>query len=199
MQYEPRPQRILLPVSPLFMALTLILALGFNLLPWRNVVGNIQVPLEIRGLAKTAMQDKVQSLLQLVGLTGFEKSYPAQLSGGMRKRVALARLLAYDPETLLLDEPFAALDEPTRFKLNEDLLRLWRARGLTVIFVTHSVFESVFLAQRVIVMTRRPGRIASEVAIPFPPPRDATLRTSPEFGALCRVLSDGLARATEAA
>ena len=143
-----------------------------HLLPWRTVVGNIQVPLEIRGLAKPAMQDKVRSLMELVGLTGFEKSYPSQLSGGMRKRVALARLLAYDPETLLLDEPFAALDAQLRLNMQIELLQLSRRLNKTVLFVTHDLDEAAALGDRCVVFSPRPGSIRQVLVSPLPRERD---------------------------
>ena len=143
-----------------------------HLLPWRNVVGNIQVPLEIRGLPKPAMQDKVRSLMELVGLTGFEKSYPSQLSGGMRKRVALARLLAYDPETLLLDEPFAALDAQLRLNMQIELLQLSRRLNKTVLFVTHDLDEAAALGDRCVVFSPRPGTIRQVLVSPLPRERD---------------------------
>jgi NitT/TauT family transport system ATP-binding protein len=169
-----------------------------TLMPWTSVADNVYLPLRLAGMSRTEAQPRIGEALAAVELTEFAEAYPRELSGGMRMRVSIARALVTRPDILLLDEPFAALDEPTRFKLNEDLLKLWRTRGLTVIFVTHSVFESVFLAQRVIVMKRRPGRIASEIAIPLPPERDAALRMSGDFGATCRAVSDTLARATAA-
>jgi NitT/TauT family transport system ATP-binding protein len=131
-----------------------------------------------------------------MGLDGFAHVYPRELSGGMKMRVSIARALVTEPQLLLLDEPFAALDEITRFRLNEDLLRLWRQHGWTVVFVTHSVFESVFLSNRIVVMTKRPGRVAVEVAIDLPYPREGALRTAPEYSAECRRLSQLLAEAS---
>ncbi len=135
--------------------------------------------------------------LTRVGLADFADAYPRQLSGGMRMRVSIARALVTAPRLLLMDEPFAALDEITRFKLNDDLIALWRELGMTVVFVTHSVFESVFLSQRIVVMTARPGRVFSELAIDAPG-RDARFRTSAEYAGYCRVVSEALAQASAA-
>ncbi|MCC6470631.1 MAG: ABC transporter ATP-binding protein [Alphaproteobacteria bacterium] len=143
-----------------------------HLLPWRTVAANIQVPLEIQGRSRAEMRDKIQALMELVGLLGFEKSYPAQLSGGMRKRVALARLLAYDPETLLLDEPFAALDAQLRLNMQIELLGLSRRLNKSVLFVTHDLDEAAALGDRCVVFTARPGRIRAILASPLPRERD---------------------------
>ncbi len=143
-----------------------------HLLPWRTVAANIQVPLEIQGKSRPEMRDKVASLMQLVGLTGFDKSYPAQLSGGMRKRVALARLLAYDPETLLLDEPFAALDAQLRLNMQIELLQLSRRLNKSVLFVTHDLDEAAALGDRCVVFSPRPGTIKTIVKSPLPRERD---------------------------
>ena len=142
------------------------------LLPWRTVAANIQVPLEIQGKTRAEMRDKVGALMDLVGLAGFERSYPSQLSGGMRKRAALARLLAYDPETLLLDEPFAALDAQLRLNMQIELLRLSRQLGKTVLFVTHDLDEAAALCDRCVVFSPRPGIIRKVLDSPLPRDRD---------------------------
>ena len=143
-----------------------------HLLPWRDVVGNIQVPLEIQNKPATQMRDRVQALIELVGLSGFEKSYPTQLSGGMRKRTALARLLAYDPETLLLDEPFAALDAQLRLNMQIELLHLSRRLNKSVLFVTHDLDEAAALGDRCVVFSPRPGTIRQIIQSPLPRDRD---------------------------
>ncbi len=143
-----------------------------HLLPWRDVMGNVKVPLEIRGVPKGEARDRVESLLHKVGLKGFEKSYPSQLSGGMRKRCALARLLAYDPEALLMDEPFGALDAQLRLKMQIEIRSLAMALGKTTVFVTHDLDEAVSLADRCVVFTHRPGTIARVVDVPLPRERD---------------------------
>ena len=162
-----------------------------HLLPWRDVVGNIAVPLEIKGMGRREIADRVSELVTLVGLKGFEKSYPTQLSGGMRKRAALARLLAYDPDTLLMDEPFGALDAMTRQGLQDEVLSLVRASDATVIFVTHDLEEAIYLGDRVIGLLPHPGRIGIELKIDLPRRRDQlTTRENPEFLALRRELFD---------
>jgi NitT/TauT family transport system ATP-binding protein len=169
-----------------------------TLMPWATVFDNVYLPLRLAGRSRDESAPLIADVLGQVGLADFAQAYPRQLSGGMRMRVSIARALVTRPDILLLDEPFAALDELTRFKLNEDLLKVWRARHLTVLFVTHSVFESVFLAQRVVVMSPRPGRIAVEILIDLPDIRGASLRTSPEFAAVCGQVSERLASATGA-
>jgi NitT/TauT family transport system ATP-binding protein len=167
-----------------------------TLMPWATVAANVRLPLKLQGLAATA-QPRVEGALARVGLVGFAQSYPRELSGGMKMRASIARALVTEPRLLLMDEPFAALDEITRFRLNNDLLALWQALGKTVIFVTHSVFESVYLSQRVVVMTPRPGRVFTELTIEAPYPREERFRTSALYAAACRRVSEALARAME--
>jgi len=169
-----------------------------TLLPWANVERNVMLPLGLLGIPLETARPRVAEALELVGLGEFAGAWPRELSGGMRMRVSLARALAQKPRLLLLDEPFAALDELTRFKLNDDLLRLWRHEGWTVVFVTHSVFESVFLSQRVLVMTARPGRLQADLHIELPAERDTTLRTSNAYVEQCRLVSERLAQALAA-
>lgn len=166
-----------------------------TLLPWADVRTNVALPLRLQRQARPERERRVAQALELVDLAGFARAYPRELSGGMQMRVSLARALVARPRLLLLDEPFAALDELTRFKLNDDLLRLWRHERLAVVFVTHSVFESVYLAQRVLIMTARPGRIAAQVPIELPQPRLPELRTSLPYSERCRDVSQRLAAA----
>ncbi|TDP62055.1 ABC transporter ATP-binding protein [Roseateles toxinivorans] len=169
-----------------------------HLLPWRDVAGNIAVPLEIVGLPREQIRERVARLMEMVGLTGFETSYPVQLSGGMRKRAALARLLAYDPETLLLDEPFAALDAQLRLRMQIELLQIARRLDKTVLFVTHDLDEAVALADRIVVFSGRPGRIVRVVESVLPRDRDLMgLRRSVEYNAQTAELWELLAPAVE--
>ena len=166
-----------------------------TLMPWATVEDNVYLPLRLAGWARERAAPRVAETLAAVELADFARAYPRQLSGGMRMRVSIARALVTEPRLLLLDEPFAALDEFTRFKLNEDLLRLWQHRRWTVVFVTHSIFEAAFLASRVLVMTPRPGRIVADVPIDLGYPRDGALRTAPAYVEQCRRISSLLKEA----
>ena len=165
-----------------------------TLMPWSTVAANVELPFRIAGHVGTEERDRAAAALRAVGLAGFERSYPRQLSGGMRMRVSIARALVTDPELLLLDEPFAALDEITRFALNDDLLLLWETRRPTVLFVTHSVFESAYLSTRIAVMSARPGHIVADLPVDLPHPRTG-VRTTPAYGAICDSISRALGAA----
>jgi NitT/TauT family transport system ATP-binding protein len=168
-----------------------------TLMPWATVAANVRLPLKLRASA-AGTQARVEAALDWVGLARFAGSYPRELSGGMKMRTSIARALVTEPKLLLMDEPFAALDEITRFRLNNDLLGLWKLLSKTVVFVTHSVFESVYLSQRIVVMTPRPGRVFAEVPIDASYPRDESFRTSADYAGFCRRVSDALARAIAA-
>jgi NitT/TauT family transport system ATP-binding protein len=163
-----------------------------TLMPWTSVRENVRLPLKLSHAPAAEANARVGDALIQAGLTEFAEAYPRELSGGMKMRVSLARALVTDPDILLMDEPFAALDEITRFRLNNDLLSLWRNLRKTVIFVTHSVFESVYLSQRVVVMTPRPGRLSAEIRIDVVE-RGEDFRTSAEYAAYCREVSHALA------
>lgn len=169
-----------------------------TLMPWATLFDNIYLPLRLAGESRQAARARVEDAIAQVGLDGFEDAYPRELSGGMKMRVSIARALVTGPEILLMDEPFAALDEITRSKLNNDLLELWTRRKFTVVFVTHSVYESVYLSERVLVMSARPGRILEEIRVPASYPRDEMFRTSPLYSELCREASAALHRAMAA-
>jgi NitT/TauT family transport system ATP-binding protein len=157
---------------------------GYALFPWRTVRKNVETGLEIRGVARAQRRSEAERFLQLVGLLDFADHYPHQLSGGMRQRVAIARVLAYGPEILLMDEPFGALDAQTRESLQQELLGIWEQSATTVVFVTHSIDEAIFLADRVAIMGRGPGRVKEILDVDLPRPRDASIRHSPAFVAL---------------
>jgi NitT/TauT family transport system ATP-binding protein len=164
------------------------------LFDWRTVARNIGLPLELAGWSREKRKGRVQEMLELVELTGFESHHPWQLSGGMQQRVSIARALSFDPPLLLMDEPFGALDEMTRERLNLELLRIWQASGSTVVFVTHSIAEAVFLSTRVVVMSPRPGRITGIVDVDLPQPRPFRTREEPRFAELVRDVRRALRR-----
>jgi NitT/TauT family transport system ATP-binding protein len=169
-----------------------------TLMPWSNTLRNVMLPLTLAGVGTREAEGRATDMLALVGLKGFEASYPRELSGGMKMRVSIARALVTRPKILLMDEPFAALDEITRHKLNDDLLALWWRNRFTAVFVTHSVFESVYLSQRIVVMAARPGRVMADLPNAAPYPRDGLFRTSAEYAHLCRVASETLKEAIAA-
>lgn len=166
-----------------------------TLMPWATALANVMMPLTLKGVRTSEARERAAAMLALVGLSGFEKSYPRELSGGMKMRVSIARGLVLRPKILLMDEPFAALDEITRHRLNDDLLELWWKEKFTAVFVTHSVFESVYLSKRIVVMAARPGRVMADLDVEAPYPRDDLFRTSPEYAHLCRVVSGKLKEA----
>jgi NitT/TauT family transport system ATP-binding protein len=162
-----------------------------TLMPWASVFNNVWLPLRLRGVSKAASAGRVRNALDLVGLSGFAEALPRELSGGMKMRVSIARALVTAPKILLMDEPFAALDEITRFRLNDEILRLKDALGWTVVFVTHSVYEAVYLSDRILVMSARPGRVVEEIRVATPV-RDGSFRGSEAYLRLCRQTSAAL-------
>lgn len=168
-----------------------------TLMPWSTVFGNVYLPLRLNGISRSQARPRIMEVLDSVGLADFEKSYPRELSGGMKMRVSIARALVTQPKLLLMDEPFAALDEITRQKLNDDVLRLWRDSGITVIFVTHSVFESAFLSNRIVVMRARPGQVYTDMPIATSLTRDSHYRTSEEYRATTEKVSRALQEAID--
>jgi len=163
-----------------------------TLMPWANVFNNVFLPLRLRGSGREQARPAIAEALQLVGLTGFESAYPRELSGGMKMRVSIARALVLKPKLLLMDEPFAALDEITRFKLNNDLLKIQCDLRNTVVFVTHSVYESVYLSTRIAVMAARPGRVIETIRVEEPMPRGEEFRSSRLYTEICRATSQAL-------
>lgn len=164
-----------------------------TLMPWATVSENVQLPLKLANTLDKNSENRVETVLDWVGLKDFQNAYPRELSGGMKMRASIARALIVQPDLLLLDEPFAALDEFTRAQLNEDLLHLWQKQKWTSIFVTHSIRESAFLSNRILVMSPRPGRITADVSVPFDYPRDSTLRNSHAYTDLCAEVATHLA------
>jgi NitT/TauT family transport system ATP-binding protein len=163
-----------------------------GLYPWRTIGGNVRLPLEVMGYPRAEQERRVRDALQLVDLAGFERKYPWQLSGGMQQRASIARALAYDADILLMDEPFGALDEIVRDRLNEELLKLWRRTGKTILFVTHSIPEAVYLSTRIVVMSPRPGRITDVIDSPLPADRPLDIRDGADFIAIAHRVRQGL-------
>lgn len=163
-----------------------------NLMPWRTALENITLPLELQGADRRQVRRQAQEMIELVGLQGFEQNWPGELSGGMAQRVAIARSLMQDPDLLLLDEPFGSLDALTRERMGAELLRIWQARRKTVLMVTHSISEALFLSDRILVLTSRPGRIHLDQAVALPRPRQEEIRYTPAFGILARTLREAI-------
>jgi len=163
-----------------------------NLMPWRRVIDNVGLPLELQDVPIETIRDRAQELIELVGLEGFERAYPRDLSGGMAQRVAIARSLIQDPDILLLDEPFGSLDALTRERMGEELLHIWQVRRKTVLMVTHSISEAIYLSDRVLVLSPRPGSIEFDLPVNLPRPRTPEMRYLPEFSNLEHRLRDGL-------
>ena len=169
-----------------------------NLMPWRTAIENITLPLEMQGIPAGEACDRAQELIDLVGLQGFESAWPRDLSGGMAQRVAIARALIHDPDILLLDEPFGSLDALTRERMWTELSRIWQARQKTVLMVTHSISEALFLADRILVLTQRPGRIKLDLKVDLPRPRPDEIRYTEPFGKLARRLKEAIGQGDEA-
>ena len=163
-----------------------------GLYPWRTIAGNVKLPLEIMGMSRAEQEDRAARVLELVDLEGFERKYPWQLSGGMQQRASIARALAFDANILLMDEPFGALDEIVRDRLNEELLSLWARTAKTIAFVTHSIPEAVYLSTKIVVMSPRPGRITDVIESPLPKERPLDIRDTPEFIAVAHRVREGL-------
>jgi len=163
-----------------------------NLMPWRRVIDNVGLPLELQGFPIDQIESRARELIELVGLEGFEQAYPRDLSGGMAQRVAIARSLMQDPDMLLLDEPFGSLDDLTRERMGDELLHIWQARRKTVLMVTHSISEAIYLSDRVLVLSPRPGMIKLDLTIDLPRPRTPNLRVASEFSALAQTLRESL-------
>ena len=163
-----------------------------NLMPWRTVMNNIKLPLELEGMGESKARTRAQEMIELVGLQGFEDNWPRDLSGGMAQRASLARALIHDPDLLLLDEPFGSLDAITRERMWTELSRIWQRRQKTVIMVTHSINESLFLADRVLVLTQRPGKVKLDLKVDLPRPRKDDIRYTPHFGKLARKLREAI-------
>ncbi|MBM3609314.1 MAG: ABC transporter ATP-binding protein [Alphaproteobacteria bacterium] len=170
-----------------------------TLMPWASVFDNAWLPLRLNGASRAQARAQIEAALALVGLENFASAYPRELSGGMKMRVSVARALVQRPQLLLLDEPFAALDEITRLKLNDDLLRIRSELGTTIVFVTHSVFESVYLSDRIAVFSARPGRVIETITVDHPGARNEEFRLSPAYGQSCRIASTALRKAMELA
>lgn len=168
------------------------------LMPWANVVDNIYLPLKLKRQRLRSVRGRIQAAINTVDLNGYGQSYPRQLSGGMKMRVSIARALVTKPQVLLMDEPFGALDEMTRSRLNSDLLRLWREKNWTVLFVTHNIYEAVYLSTRVVVMAAQPGRVVANISIDAPQVRTDDFRTSPQFNHYCREIMTALSEAEAA-
>jgi NitT/TauT family transport system ATP-binding protein len=163
-----------------------------TLMPWRRVLENISLPLELKGIPTDTIRERAHELIKLVGLAGFEKAYPRDLSGGMAQRVAIARSLMQDPDILLLDEPFGSLDALTRERMGEELLHIWQARRKTVLMVTHSISEAVYLSDRVLVLSPRPGMIRLSLSVDLPRPRTPGMRYEPRFSSFAQKLRQSL-------